>query len=57
MAVITRWSYKQGGRKAGFHCSGVRAAQPLAVFPAHIYLPRPHYMNAWNSLQTSVKGD
>ena len=20
MAVITRWSYKQGGRKAGFHC-------------------------------------
>ena len=22
MAVITRWSYKRGGRKAGFHCSG-----------------------------------
>ena len=21
MAVITRWSYKWGGRKAGFHCS------------------------------------
>ena len=21
MAVITRWSYKRGGRKAGFHCS------------------------------------
>ena len=20
MAVITRWSYKRGGRKAGFHC-------------------------------------
>ena len=22
MAVITRWSYKRGGRKAGFHCIG-----------------------------------
>ena len=21
MAVITRWSYKRGGRKAGFHCN------------------------------------
>ena len=21
MAIITRWSYKRGGRKAGFHCS------------------------------------
>ena len=21
MAVITRWSYKRGGRKAGFHCT------------------------------------
>ena len=20
MAVLTRWSYKRGGRKAGFHC-------------------------------------
>ena len=20
MAVITRWSYKRAGRKAGFHC-------------------------------------
>ena len=20
MAIITRWSYKRGGRKAGFHC-------------------------------------
>ena len=20
MAVITRWAYKRGGRKAGFHC-------------------------------------
>ena len=36
--------------------SGVRAAHPLAVFPAPIYLPRPHYLNAWNSLQTRVKG-
>ena len=23
MAVITRWSYKRGGRKAGFHCTYV----------------------------------
>ena len=22
MVVITRWSYKRGGRKPGFHCSG-----------------------------------
>ena len=21
MAVITRWSYKRGGRKVGFHCT------------------------------------
>ena len=27
--------------------SEVRAEHPLAVFPAHIYLPRPHYLNAW----------
>ena len=30
MAVITRWSYKRGGRKAGFHCNGKK--DPCAVF-------------------------
>ena len=25
MAVITRWSYKRGGRKAGFHCRRQRS--------------------------------
>ena len=23
MVVITRWSYKRGGRKAGFHCNAL----------------------------------
>ena len=30
MAVITRWSYKRGGRKAGFHCS-VNIASTIAT--------------------------
>ena len=28
MAVITRWSYKRGGRKAGFHCIGFEPPPP-----------------------------
>ena len=30
MAVITRWSYKRGGGKAGFHCT--------CNFVQHLYL-------------------
>ena len=31
MAVITRWSYKRGGRKTGFHCNWIRLNLLLLV--------------------------
>ena len=34
MAVITRWSYKRGGRKVGFHC------RPFHWYSGHIELIR-----------------
>ena len=35
MAVITRWSYKRGGRKAGFHCTC-----DIGNFRGHICCPQ-----------------
>ena len=31
MAVITRWSYKRGGRKAGFHCMEIACVQTSPI--------------------------
>ena len=31
VVVITRWLYKQGGRKAGFHCIPLRTYPKLLL--------------------------
>ena len=38
MAVITRWSYKRGGRKAGFHCSTINKEVVTHPVDNKIYL-------------------
>ena len=41
MTVITRWSYKRGGRKAGFHCTPQFFALEVLIY--HIFYRRTHF--------------